>query len=78
VIKTALPLAQVHRNPEIGSRYRHLRLLFRIWPHVGHPKTVFLPTMYGLLSEKSGAERVYRIPGPGSRPSSKITSRRAA
>jgi hypothetical protein len=31
-----------------------------------------------LLSEKSGAERVYRIPGPGSRPSAKTTSRRAA
>jgi hypothetical protein len=31
-----------------------------------------------LLSEKSGAERVYRIPGIGSRPSAKTTSRRAA
>jgi hypothetical protein len=31
-----------------------------------------------LLSEKSGDERVYRIPGPGCRPSAKTTSRRAA
>jgi hypothetical protein len=31
-----------------------------------------------LLSEKVGNERVYRIPGPGSRPSAKTTSRRAA